>query len=74
MAKKLKIKYKVTVVIYHPVQGVEETLKPQYTFEGDVLPTKMTEYIFHHMRKALRMEKAKLAKKEKEDDNGKPES
>jgi len=71
MAKKkqeLKIKHKVTVVIYHPEEGVEESKRPQFIFEGELMRTKTTEYIFSHMRKALRMEKLKLAKEMKEDD------
>lgn len=71
--QQIVIKHKVTVTVYEPIPGVQETLRPQFTFEGEPMSMKMTEAIFFYLRKALRMDKLKLAKKEKEE-NGRDES
>lgn len=71
MAKKKgpRLRTRVIVDIYYPDSDLPITHKPQYSFQGELLKTKETESIFFYLRKALRMEKARIAKERREEND-----
>jgi hypothetical protein len=66
--EKKRVKHKVVVTVYHPEDTLPETHRPEITFEGEMMTMKTTEMIFHHMRRALRMEKLKPIKEARVND------
>lgn len=65
--QELKVRTKIEVIIYEPINEIPETHTPQFNFSGQVISMKTLESISFNMRKALRkfkLDKARAIKEE----------